>query len=230
MPKTRLRIFIHSIIIVAFLSSCNPSKKATIHIEPGMVGMVGYGSLMSLQSMESTLERAYTDSIYRIHLEGFIRDWNFIFPNYDTTDPRIEFLKYDGFYINDNDTLLFDKSLAMNIMPKEKGRVNCVLYFISSEEMTGFDKREWGYERIDVTDRIEEYEFTGGKVFTFKAIPEYTYNHDLDLDGIILDKSYVDRVTNACDSIGIDFREEFEASTIAYNPEIVAPVIWKKVR
>ena len=115
-------------------------------------------------------------------------------------------------------------------MPKVYHRINCVLYFISPEEMAGFDKREWGYERIDVTDVIQEYDFTGGRVYAFQALPEYTYQPELDQKGSILDKAYVEKITTACDSIGKDFRNEFEETTYPYNPYIVAPVIWKKVR
>ena len=191
--------------------------------------MVGYGTLMSRQSMESTLERAYTDSIYLIHLGDFIREWNKITRIYDTTGTQKTILKYELYCIKGNDTLDFDNYLSINIMPIKDRSMNCVLYFISPEEMARFDRREKGYKRIDVTDRIVEYDFTGGRVYAFKALPQNTYRPDLDRKGSILGKAYVEKIASACDSIGTDFRKEFEESTIPYNPEMVATVIWKIV-
>ena len=223
--------WIYRFIIVCVLLSCSTQKvKTTIQIPHGLVGLVGYGSLMSRQSMESTLKRAYQDSIYLVHLKDFIREWSYICSNYDTSDPRTELSKYDGYSIKGMDTLYIEKLIYMNIMPKANSKINCVLYFFSPEEITGFDKREFGYERIDITNMIEEYDFTGGNVYTFRATPEYTYNPDLDQKGNIIDKAYVEKITTACDSIGLDFRKEFEETTLPYNPDFVAPVIWKKVR
>ena len=46
----------YRVIILCILLSCSTQKKkTTIQIQSGLAGMVGYGSLMSRQSMESTL-------------------------------------------------------------------------------------------------------------------------------------------------------------------------------
>jgi len=69
------------------LLTCNNiEKKPTIKIDKGLVGMIGFGSLMSLQSMESTLQRKYDDSIYLVHLQGFQREWNW---HLSFKDPRL---------------------------------------------------------------------------------------------------------------------------------------------
>ena len=107
--------------------------------------------------------------------------------------------------------------------------MNCVLYFITPDELAELDEREIGYERIDVTNKIEEFDFKDGKVYAYKAKPEQIYKPQLDRENSRIQQSYVDFVENACDSIGIDFRKEFEESTIQYDPELVAPVIWKTV-
>jgi hypothetical protein len=90
--------------------------------------------------------------------------------------------------------------------------MNCVLFFITPEELAEFDIRERGYDRIDVTDKIDEYTFKGSKVYVYKADEKHTYNYELK-DNTVLPKSYYDLVTKACDSIGEEFRQEFESST-----------------
>ena len=228
--KIKFIVCILILVIVGTYTSCSSStNKQTIHIPEGVVGMVGYGSLMSRQSMESTLARAYEDSIYLIHLKGYQREWNWHLSLKDTRLPE-SYSNRDWFYIRDNDTISFNNVIALNIMLSENNRMNCVLYFITPDELAGFDEREIGYERIDVTDMIEEYNFTGGRVYSFKALSEYAYQPEIQREGSILDIVYVEKVTNACDSIGVDFRKEFEESTIHYDPELVAPIIWKKVR
>jgi hypothetical protein len=219
------------ILLASLLSSCLENhKKPIINIENGKVGMIGYGSLISKQSMESTLLRKYQDSVYLVHLEGFQREWNFVWSNYDTSYSEDD-LKYDGFYIREKDTIPFEKIIFLNIMAQKESSMNCVLYFIAPEELIGFDKRELGYERIDVTNLIKEYNFQGGKVYAYKATPNYIYDSDSDYKNSIIEKSYINLVTEACDSIGSYYRQEYEASTKPFDPDLLADkIIWKKVR
>ena len=222
--------WIYRFIIVCVLLSCSTQKKkTTIQIPPGLVGLVGYGSLMSRQSMESTLQRAYNDSAYLINLQGFQREWNLHLSLKDTRLPE-SYSNRDWFYISANDTISFNNVIALNIMLSENSRMNCVLYFITQNELAGFDEREFAYDRIDVTNKIKEFDFKGGKVYAYKAKPEQIYRPQIDSDNSKINQSYVDLVINACDSIGGEFRNEYEKSTKPYNPTLAASVIWKNVR
>ena len=218
------------LVLILLLVNCyKAEKKQKIKIEKGKVGIIGYGSMMSLKSMESTIKEKYQDSIYLVHLLGYQREWNYGIYNYDTIWSE-EDLKYDGFFVQNKDTLLFEKTIYLNIVPQKDSRMNCVLYFISSEKLKRFDEREKGYKRIDVSNMIEEYDFQSAKVYAYKALPNYVYHAESDKKISIIEKRYVDLVTAACDSIGLDFRREYEASTKSFNPDMVAKVLWKKVR
>jgi hypothetical protein len=46
----------------------------------------------------------------------------------------------------------------------------------------------------------------------------------------IIDQEYFDLVTSACRNIGLAFRQEYDTTTSPFNLELVAPVIWKKIR
>ena len=48
-------------VLMLFSACCIAQQKDTIRIQEGYAGMVGYGSLMSLKSMESTLGHQYSD-------------------------------------------------------------------------------------------------------------------------------------------------------------------------
>jgi hypothetical protein len=212
------------------LISCDkPSNKQTIVIEKGKVGMIGFGSLISLNRAEEVFKHTYTDSIYLVHLQDFQRSWDFVASNYDKGYTEEE-LKNDGYYIKGNDTLLFDNCIYLNITEQKGTAMNCVLYLVTEQEIAAMDLYEFGYERIDVTEKITEYNFEGGKVYAYKATPEYLYDSEKTKGVTVIPQDYVDLVTKACDSIGSGFRKEYDASTSTLNLELVAPVIWKKVR
>ena len=111
-------------------------------------------------------------------------------------------------------------------MPSIDSRMNCVLYFITSKELEGFDEREIGYERIDVTDKVEEYSFEGTKVYAYKALEDNIYHPKKSNENSVIAKYYVDLVSSACDSISVEFRKEYDASTNPFPQNIVAPFYW----
>lgn len=208
-------------MLITILFGCNKNlEKEVITIEKGKVGMIGYGSLMSKTSMEKTLKRTYQDSVYVVHLKDYQRSWNFFS---SVLNPKRDF-----FYSKDNDTIQIYNGIALNIMESNKQKMNCVLFFITPEELAEFDIREKGYDRIDVTDKIDEYAFRGGNIYVYKADEKHTYNYKLK-DNTVLPKPYFDLVTKACDSIGFEFREEFESSTKHLDKVTVLPdsaVFW----
>ncbi|MEP2026759.1 MAG: hypothetical protein ABJH98_05910 [Reichenbachiella sp.] len=218
------------LLLCLLIGGCNLQDKPTIVIPEGKVGMIGFGSLMSISRTEEVFGHTYEDSIYLVHLEGFQRSWDYVTSNFDSQVYTEDDLKYDRFYIQDNDTLAFDHTIYLNISESKKESMNCVLYTVTEKEINDMDLYEFGYERIDVTNKISEYQIEGGKVFAYKALPNYTYDSQKTIGKAIIEKDYFDLVANACDSIGLQFREEYENSTSPSNLELVALVIWKKVR
>ena len=211
--------------------SCNTStNKQTIVIEEGKVGMIGFGSLMSLKRTEDVFKHKYTDSIYLVHLEGYKRTWDYVTSNYDKQVYTEEDLKHDRYYLSGKDTLIFDNTIYLNITEHMGKPMNCVLYIVTEDEIKEMDLYEFGYERIDVSENIKEYSFAGGKVYAYKAAPEYLYDSEKTKGTTIIEQDYFELVTNACDSIGSNFKKEYDATTSTMNLELVTPVFWKKVR
>lgn len=203
--------------------------KSTIKIQEGKVGMIGYGMLSSLESLEEILGRKYQDPIYWIHLNGMQRAWNFVAPNNDPNFPA-EYIKYESFCLKNNNAIPYEKSIFLNIIENKDIRLNCTLYFLTHEELALFDQFELGYTRIDVTDRVEEYYFENGKVYAYKALPAYEYDAINDEDKSIIEKGYLDIVLASYDNLGNEHKLEFEQSTLPHDPNLVAPVVHRKVR
>jgi hypothetical protein len=218
-------------VLMLFLSSTSgfaAKRKSTMEIPEGSSGMIGYGTLISLQSMEQTLGHRYEGSVHQVHLTGYERAWTCLRPN--RVPPQeaaagIEKITY--FFFRDNERVPFIGDVQLNIHPKRKGRINCILYLITNEEFLRFDIREHGYQRVDVTDKIEEFNFQGGKVYVYEALPAQP-----EKGKYILIKEWVDQVASACDSIGKDFRREFDKSTkpCAYEVVPLEKIIWEKAK
>ena len=223
-----LKIIIPALILLFISTTCLTDKKKTIEIKEGLVGMIGYGSLMSLKSLEQTLGHKYTDSIYQVHLNDYLREWSYFRPINDPQSNSKNRVKYYGFILQNTDSIPFDGIINLNITPKEKSKINCILYLITADDLIQFDKREFGYQRIDVSDKIDEYSFKGGKVYVYEHIPNPQFK--FDKTKYILINAYVDLITKACDSIGMNFRKEFDNSTIPFNGQIVSyqNIIWKQ--
>lgn len=216
--------------IVLMITGCEQaSDKPTLVIEKGKVGVIAYGSLLSLQRTEDVLNHAYKDSIYLVHLEGFQRTWDYVAAN-DDQGYTAEELDNAGYYLRGNDTLLFNNAIYLNITEHKGSAMNAVLYMVTENEIKDLDGYEFGYERIDVTEKITEYNFKGGKVYAYKATPAYVYDAQKTKGVTVIPQDYLELVTKACDNLGPDFRKEYDATTSPLNLELAAPVIWKKVR
>ena len=211
---------------------CTAQQKDTIKIQEGFAGMVGYGSLMSLKSMESTLGHQYNDSAYIIHLNGFIRAWTSYRPFNDRKVSDSKYPEFKGFIIQNNDSIPFDGIVRLNVEFKENSKINGILYLLSKEDLIKFDKREVGYERIDVTNRIEEYKIYGEKVYVYQQTPDYYDKTTLNLGRFILIEDYVNMITQACDDFGETFRIEFDKSTLPPSSQVVSSqkIAWKIVK
>jgi hypothetical protein len=65
-------------VLILFLSSISgfaAKRKSTMEIPEGSAGIIAYGSLMSLPSMEQTLGHKYEGPIRQVHLKGYERVW-----------------------------------------------------------------------------------------------------------------------------------------------------------
>jgi hypothetical protein len=207
-------------------------RKNTIEIPEGSAGMVGYGSLISLQSMEQTLGHKYEGPIQQVRLTGYERAWTCLRPNNDPQATSVGIERIYAFFLRDGERVPFIGTVSLNIHPKKRSRINCILYLITDEELLRFDKRERGYRRVDVTDKIKEFNFRGGKVYAYEGLPAWPEGSSPDKGTHIAIREFLDMVAGACDTIGKDFRSEFDKSTrpCAYPVVPFEKIIWEKAK
>ncbi len=220
------------ILFLTSISGFAEKRKSTMEIPEGSAGIIAYGSLMSLPSMEQTLGHKYEGPIRQVHLKGYERAWICLRPINDPRANPATREKIDAFYLRDNERVPFIGAVELNIHPKKRGRINGILYLITNEELMRFDKREYNYRRVDVTDKIEEFRFRGGKVYVYEGLPDRTSGFSPDKGTYILIKEFVDLVTGACDAIGKNFRGEFDKTTkpCPYQVVPLKNIIWEKAK
>lgn len=99
--------------------------------------LFGYGSLINPRSVESTIQRQINKTdLECADLVGFCRVWNFV--TNVMLEGRIDPLS----------------AVFLNIQPDQDTRANGVLIPMEEKEFLRMDKREKGYERILITDKI----------------------------------------------------------------------------
>ena len=234
MKDSFLRVFFSLVVIgFLFISSVDASRKPTlqdmakgkrlvasvhakreqsvIEVPSGSVGIVAYGSLLSIASMEQTLGHRH-GPIHLIHLRGYERSWTNLrpIPAPPAGAPGSERTKL--FFRRGEEQIPVSGFVQLNIHPKPGGRINGVLYLITDKELMNLDKREYGYRRADVSEKIEEFRFAGGKAYVYEGLPEFT-EREASNGAYVLIQEFLDSMTSACDTLGRTFREEFDATT-----------------
>lgn len=222
-------------LLILFLSATfgfADKGKRILNIPEGSAGLIGYGSLISLQSMEQTLGHKYKGPLHQVHLMGYERAWTCLRPNNDYQANSAGTEKIKGSFLRNNERVPFIGTVNLNVHPKKKAMINCILYQITTEELARFDKREWGYRRVDVTDKIDEFRFRGGEVYVYEGLPGNLDRSSYDKGTYIAIKEYIDMVASACDGTGKDFRSEFDKTTrpCAYQIVPLEKITWERAK
>ncbi len=148
----------------------------------------GYGSLIN---SASRLLTGQTGNAYPATVSGFNRHWS----------------KVDTSY-----------KISPLVATSGKGTVNGVLIEIDATELSRFDKREAGYQRMLIpTSQLDsEHPFNTG-VDVWIYVKEHTLPPCREIP---IMQSYVDTVLAGCLSISLQFTEHFMLSTLGWDHPI----------
>lgn len=225
---TPLFIISSAVLMLFFATALAAKTKSTVTIKEGSVGLVGYGTLMSLASLEQTLGHSYKGPAYQVHVRDYFRAWAYRRPNNDPQTSSAAAGKINACFLRDGERIPFEGMVNLNVYPERDARINCILYLVNEEDLAKIDKRERGYKRVDITDKVEEHDFSGGRVYIYEGLPEYADVSAADPQKYIIVKEYVNQVRQACDGIGEPFRVEFEQSTRPFAHPVVSfqMIVW----
>jgi hypothetical protein len=213
----RLGVIVLASVAAAVLAT--GLSKRTLEIKPGLSGVIGYGTLISRQSLEQTLRHKYAGQAYPVHITGFVRSWSLRRPFNVPGKGAATKAQTGVAYRSGGQEIPFSGALELNIHPQKNGRLNAILYLLTAEDLRKVDARERAYKRRDVTAQVEEFAFTGGRVYIYEGLPVDPATAAADPNEFVLFQETLDSVLKACDSLGHAFRAEFEKSTspVAYR-------------
>ena len=180
-----------------------------IKLNPGEHALIGYGSLLSIASMERTLGHKYSGPWHVIRLVGWRRAW-------DVQMPGSEWAYVDG-----SRTVTAKRVVYLNVRQQANGHVNCSLFVITTEQLERFDKREGVYYRANVSADIEGMRVTGGNAWVYVGLDEYLWRKPSQPPEAIIRRSYLDILESAHTELGDEFRREYHATTDALPGELV---------
>jgi len=209
-----------SIILILLLVSCR-EKKQIFKIPEGHIAMFGYGSLMSKNFIQNgLLQKNYNGPFLLTHLKGYKRSWTFAWPSsLPSLEPDGKF--YRDYILINADTVYPQKIHYLNIKKDPNSIINGVLYIVPTADLTTYDSWELGYERIDVTDLIQDHIIVGGPVFAYRALPDFVEDPTNDYKKDIIELSYSNIIQDAFNYWGKEFEAEFKSSTESFDTTII---------
>jgi hypothetical protein len=173
----------------------------TIRLRPGEHAVFGYGSLLSIASLQRTLGREYTGPLVRCELEGWRRSW-------DVTMPESAFSFWNG-----HEWITPPKIIYLNIAPEPGRSVNGVVFVVNDEELRKFDGREWIYNRADVGAALRGVTVEGGTAWAYSAKPEHVFPGVDSPREAAVRASYLRIVEAGSRELGPAFAERYSATT-----------------
>ena len=177
-----------------------------IALQTDQTALFGYGSLLSIRSLERTLGRTYDGPFVPIELKGWRRKWDAAMPN-------------KKFYTETNGHRLYPETiLYLNVARDAAAVLNGILFVVNGAELASFDERESIYDRIDITDAVP---VTGGRAFVYVCRPEYRVEDVASPAQGAVRNTYIDIVETGLTDLGAAFRAGYEQST--------DPVPWRLV-
>lgn len=172
-----------------------------VHIGPGEAGILGYGSLLSVASLERTLKRKYEGPFVACALPHWRRTWDVRQPN-------------RAFYCETVEGRMYPENiLYLNVTRDADTILNGVLVVVTAEQLAALDEREWMYDRVAVTEELRDIRITGGDAYLYASKPEFVV-HGVESPRIAAVRAtYLDIVETGLAGLGPSFRAVYERST-----------------
>ncbi len=175
--------------------------ESTIALKSRETAVVGYGSLLSVQSISKTVGHEYTGPFITCYVEGWRRGWNAAMPN-------------RAFYYEVGLERVYPESiLYLNVCRQEGTKMNCALFVLQAEELEMLRHREWIYDAVEVNADVRGVRIEGGKALMFVARPEYVMGNASSPSHSAIRASYLRVVDRALTEVGADFRADFQRGT-----------------
>lgn len=172
-----------------------------LQLNDGEAALFGYGSLLSVRSMERTLGRAYQRPFIPCELRRWRRTWDIAMPN-------------QVFYAETPTGLMYPENiLYLNVCRDSHADLNGILFVVNTNELEAFDRREWIYDRENVTSDLCGVTLRGGDAYLYVGKPQYTLRGVMNQTRAAVRRTYLEIVEAGLSELGDPFRLGYERST-----------------
>ncbi|MEX2156746.1 MAG: hypothetical protein WD773_07900 [Gemmatimonadales bacterium] len=175
--------------------------EVTIHLRDGETAVVGYGSLLSVKSLEKTLQRVYEGPFIPCRVAGWRRSWDVAMPN------------QMFYYVDQGERIYPHQILYLNLRPVAGALVNSAVFVVRPEELTAMHRREWIYDSVVVTDQLRGAHVQGGEAIVYVARPEHVLRDATNPREAAVRASYLKVVDEGLRQRDPAFRAEYAATT-----------------
>jgi cation transport regulator ChaC len=174
---------------------------AIVNLGEGETALFGYGSLLSVASLEATLGRRYAGPFVPARVRGWRRGWDVAVPNhrYSAGDGGATFRPR---YI-----------LYLNVRPDQGTLLNGVVFVAGPAEVAALDRREWVYDRRDVAAHLEGVRVVGGEVGMYVGNPGHLMTGVRSPRVAAVRASYLRIVATGLEGLGLSAGADYLRST-----------------
>jgi hypothetical protein len=177
------------------------SDGAPVRLQQGQTAVVGYGSLLSLPSVEKTLERKYDGYFAPCTVAGWRRSWDAGMPNL-------------AFYFRQGSDTIYPLSIIyLNVRPQAGSELNVMLFVLEPHELEAMHNREWIYEPRVVTSQLRGVSVEGGDAIMYVVRPHFRVTDPRSPRDAAIRASYLRIVQSGLAQTDGGFRDAFERST-----------------
>jgi len=184
------------------------AEQSVIRLLRGQTALVGYGSLLSMPSLERTLDRTYTGPFLPCVVRGWRRTWDSAMPNRTFREERA------------GGPMTPQTILYLNVRRDPQTTLSAIVFVVDPEELEEYDKREWIYDRVDVTDELD-IRIEGGRAYIYVCRPAYCLSDVDSPEKGAIRTTYLRIVENGLAQLGEEFRRGYLASTDAVPEHLV---------
>ncbi len=176
-------------------------SEPVIELASGETAIIGFGSLLSLESVRRTVGKAYAGPFVFCHLEGWRRVWNVSMPN-------------ESFYYEETGTRIYpERIIYLNVRPDPATRLNCVLFVVNASQLAAMHEREWIYDPQVVTADLRGVQVQGGEAYVYVGRAGHLVHTFENPRAAAIRGSYFMSLEKAMAKTSPEFQAEYEATT-----------------
>jgi hypothetical protein len=180
-----------------------------IVLEPGTTAIVGYGSLLSLESVRRSFDDGYEGPFVLGSIDGWRRDWSVSMPN-------------AAFYYQEGGERVYPERIHyLNVVQDAGVAINCSIFVVDQPRLATVNGREWIYEAVDVSANLRGVVVMGGPVLMYVGRPEHVRPLASSPRVSAVRRSYVGIVDAALRSLASELQVTFRRSTAVPPAELI---------